>query len=83
MIKPDGDDYYATTHVVHEGTLAWSWNATLCQPWPALNDELDRDGGWCFTEKRANRKADRAARRMMRAAKSWTTRTYKPAEDPS
>jgi hypothetical protein len=76
VIKPDGDDYYVTTHVVRRGTGHWTWSAYLRQPWPALNTELDEDSGACFTEKRAKRKADRAAKRMMRAAASWTTRTY-------
>lgn len=76
MIKPDGDDYYATTDVFRYGRGAWSWSATLCQPWPARNGTLSEDSGWCLTEKRAKRKADRVARRMMRAAESWTSRTY-------
>lgn len=76
MIKPDGDDYYVTTHVVHRGTLDWSWRVELRQPWPAWNTLLDEDGGSRPTEKAAKRKADRVARHMMRAAASWTTRTY-------
>ncbi|MFJ3037749.1 hypothetical protein [Streptomyces tendae] len=76
MIKPDGDDYYATTHVVRQGALAWSWKVQLRQPWPAWNTLLDEDYGSRMTEKAAKRKADHVARRMMRAADSWTTRTY-------
>jgi hypothetical protein len=82
VIKPSSDDYYVETHVVHEGPLSWSWTASLCQPWPSLDGVLSTDSGWRTTEKRAKRKADRVARQMMRAAASWTTRTYR-AEDPA
>ena len=77
MIKPSSRDFYATTDVVHHDVLTWTWSATLSQPYPWDPSELDHAEGWCWTEKRAHRKADRAARRMMRAAKSWTSRTYK------
>lgn len=72
MIKPDSErNYYATTDIVNIGRHYWSWKVELRQPWPALNLELDVDGGYCLTEKRARRKADRAVRRMLRAADSW------------
>ncbi|MGW2550721.1 hypothetical protein [Streptomyces sp. NPDC001635] len=77
MIKPDGDDYYVVTHVFRRGALDWAWEATLRQPWPARNLVLAEGDGACATEKRARRRADRVARRLMRAAKSWTSRTYK------
>lgn len=80
MIKPDGDDYYTDTHVYRRGTLDWVWTAELCQPWPSRNLSLDDDSGSCVTEKRAKRKADRVARRMMRAAASWSSRTYKASQ---
>lgn len=76
MRKPKSDEYHVTTHVTWHGTLDWGWSATLEQPWPWTPTELDRDSGWCFTEKRAQRAADRAARRMLRGAAAWTTRTY-------
>lgn len=76
MIKPDGDDYYVKTDVFRRGWADWAWNVQLRQPWPAWNLELDEDYGSCVTEKRAKRKADRVARRMMRAAASWTSREY-------
>ena len=77
MIKPSSDDYYVTTDVVHEGgLLSWTWQAALRQPPPWRPYDLDHDYGWCWTEKRARRKAERAGRRMMRAANSWTSRTY-------
>ncbi|MGV9290721.1 hypothetical protein [Streptomyces sp. NPDC003719] len=38
--------------------------------------ELDEDRGSRLTEKAAKRKADRVAQRMMRAAATWTSRTY-------
>ena len=78
MIQPSGSDYYATTDIVRNGSLSWGWAANLRQPWPALDGVLDTASGWCWTKKRAERKADRAARRMMRAADSWARRTYKP-----
>jgi hypothetical protein len=80
VIKPSSGDYYATTHVYRRGALEWTWSATLHQPPPWEPYDLAHDSGWCFTEKRAKRKADRAARRMMRAADSWTTRIYKAKE---
>lgn len=80
MIRPTRDDYYATTDVVRHGRLAWGWAVSLEQPWPALDSVLDTASGACMTEKRAKRKADRVARRMMRAADSWTTRTYEREE---
>ncbi|WP_333744086.1 hypothetical protein [Streptomyces ardesiacus] len=77
MIKPDGDDYYATTNVYRRGTLDWAWEVRLLQsPLKHLRMDLDEDYGSRMTEKAAKRKADRVARRMMRAAESWTTRTY-------
>ena len=76
MIQPDGDDYYATTDVYRRGTLDWAWQVELRQPYRIRNSILDEDSGSCATEKRAKRKADRVARRMMRAAASWTRRTY-------
>lgn len=80
MIQPDGDDYYATTNVYRRGTLDWVWEVTLQQPWPARDGILDKDWGSRPTEKAAKRKADRVAQRMMRAAGSWTSRTYKSEE---
>lgn len=76
MIKPDRDDYYVSTEVYRAGKLAWVWSVTLRQPWPARETVLDEDSGYRMTEARAKRKADRVARRMMRAADSWTSRTY-------
>lgn len=81
MIKPDRDDYYVTTDVYRRGRLDWAWQVELRQPWPARNTLLDEDYGSCATEKRAKRKADRVARRMMRAAASWTSRTYEAGEE--
>ncbi|GHC36711.1 MULTISPECIES: hypothetical protein [Streptomyces rochei group] len=80
MIQPDGDDYYVTTNVYRRGTLDWAWEVTLRQPWPRLRTELDDDYGSRMTEKAAKRKADRVAQRMMRAAASWTSRTYEAEE---
>jgi hypothetical protein len=72
VIKPDRDrNYYATTDIVNIGRRSWSWKVVLRQPWPALNLELDTDGGYCLTETGARRKAARAVRRMLRAADSW------------
>ncbi|NUQ95784.1 MAG: hypothetical protein HOY79_04240 [Streptomyces sp.] len=76
MIRPDGDDYYATTDVYRRGPLDWVWEANLRQPWPSMRLVLAEDAGSCSTEKRAKRKADRVARRMMRAADSWARREY-------
>jgi hypothetical protein len=81
VIHPDGDDYYVTTNVYRRGTLDWAWEVTLRQsPFKYLRMELDEDGGSRLTEKAAKRKADRVAQRMMRAAASWTSRTYKHEE---
>jgi len=76
VIQPDGDDYYVKTDVYRRGRLDWVWNVQLRQPWPAMRLELDEDYGSCLTEKRAKRKADRVARRMIRAAASWEARRY-------
>lgn len=82
MIRPDGDKHYVTTDVFRRGFLDWAWKVQLRQPWPAIHTELDEDYGSCVSEKRAKRKADRVARRMMRAADSWTRQTYeRPEED--
>jgi len=77
MIRPHGDDYSAATNVYRRGTLDWVWSVRLIQ-WDDRAPVLDEDSGSCLTEKRAKRRADRVARRMMRAAASWTSRTYKP-----
>ncbi|WP_329474278.1 hypothetical protein OIE75_40915 (plasmid) [Streptomyces sp. NBC_01723] len=81
MIQPDGDDYYATTHVYRRGTLDWAWEVRLLQsPLKHRQMDLDEDYGSRMTEKAAKRKADRVAQRMMRAAASWSSRTYKAEE---
>lgn len=72
MKKPLGT-YSATTDVVQITAHGWSWSARLSDCY----ELCDSEQGWCWTEKRAKTKADRAARRMMRAAASWTTRNYK------
>ncbi|GAA3590697.1 hypothetical protein [Streptomyces osmaniensis] len=81
MIQPDSDDYYVDTHVFRQGALAWSWTATLRQPYRIRNSVLDEESGSRMTERAAKRKADRVARRMMRAAASWTSRTYEAGKD--
>jgi hypothetical protein len=76
VIKPSSDDYYASTDVVQQSRWCWVWTARLCQPRPWTPHQLADAEGTAFTKKRAQRKADQAARAMMRAAKSWTSRTY-------
>jgi len=85
VIRPSSSDYSATTDVSQRGRWTWAWTARLWQPHPWTPFELDADGGFAFTEKRANRKAERAARRMMRAADTWVSRAYSSdgSEDPS
>lgn len=80
MIQPSSGEYHATTDVYQSGRLTWTWNTRLWQPRPWWPTDLDEDSGFAFTEKRARRKADRAARRMMRAADSWVSRTYSAGE---
>lgn len=76
MIKPRSSEYHVTTNVSQQGHYNWAWSALLWQPYPWTPSELDEDSGFAFTEKRATKKADRAAKRMMRAADSWVSRTY-------
>lgn len=78
MKRPLGD-YSATTDVMQLGAHYWGWSARLGDHW----NECDREEGWAWTEKRARRKADRAAQRMMRTAATWTRRTYGTAEEPT
>lgn len=80
MIKPDSDEVCVDTHVYRQSALAWYWSATLRQPYRIRNAVLDEESGSRMTEKAAKRKADRVARRMMRAAQSWTSRTYEAPE---
>jgi hypothetical protein len=77
VIKPSSDEYNATTDVSQRGRWVWWWRARLWQPHPWTPFELDTDDGFALTRQRAERKAERAARRMMRAADSWVSRTYK------
>jgi hypothetical protein len=74
--KPLGD-YSTTTDVMQLSAHSWGWSARLGDHW----DLCDIEQGWCWTEKRARRKAERAAQRMMRTAASWTTHTYTSKED--
>lgn len=77
MIKPSSDDYYATTDIVQQGRWFWTWLAHLRQPRPWQPNVLAEADGIALTRKRAQKKADRAAARMMRAADSWTSRTHR------
>lgn len=76
MIRPSSSEYHCTTDVSQRGRFNWAWSARLWQPRPWTPTELDEDYGFAFTEKRAHRKAEKVARRMMRAAESWVRRTY-------
>lgn len=76
MIRPSSRDYSATTDISQRHRWDWAWEARLWQPHPWRPFELDAVSGFAFTRKRAERKAERAARRMMRAADTWTSRTY-------
>lgn len=76
MIKPDSDDYYATTDVVQQSRWQWVWIARLCQPHPWRPHVLADGDGTALTKARAQRKANRVAAQMMRAADSWTSRTH-------
>ena len=73
MIRPSGTDYYTETTIYRAEFLAWAWIVHLREPY----EDLDRADGWALTEKRAHRKAERASRRLLRAARSWTSITTK------
>ncbi|MFE1903838.1 hypothetical protein ACFW96_09220 [Streptomyces gardneri] len=73
MIRPTGTNYYTDTTIYRDSALAWAWIVHLRDPY----EDLDRIDGWALTEKRAQRKANRASRRLLRRAHSWTSITTK------
>ena len=73
MNRPSGTDYYTETTIYRDSALTWAWIVHLREPY----EDLDRIDGWALTENRAQKKAARASRRLLRRAHSWTAITTK------